>query len=1082
MIERVARCLETGGRVCLRGSKQPFRSRRCLHNAFWSHGAANIDLPSWWILLLQTSDHKEGSRARTRINDVGKKVSGALQDIFLDFLYPVQTLAFIRRLKRSTAAHHNAASTVRTAASSVKQYSRNYTSFAEAVITGEKTAHGEAQEEVETAYADPSVAAPRSVDMIRRRIDEIFDAKDQTRLYDELWRNYQDLVEASQSLSQPEVIKMLRSLGKSKRPKDLERCVAFFESLPVPERRAIHYSHAVSAALALNDLNTALLIHQEARSRISGSIGTSAILGHTIQHELWHRAVGIWHQYWVVGKMAYFASADIWTTVDTLSLPVLIDRALSAANFAVSLSGNAECEAQDGAGAARDFALELARRSCRRKGATFDVEKHWALLQKVKMLDASDIEISVMALNQLLSIVNREHGHRALHLYRILRKETAFTPSRELLSTITEMLLVQKSTLGMFMVVDDWQNYFKTLPAHIALKIANVLAQNGQLEATEKLFDKFCKEHGTPKSDSLYHSLLYVYNRRADVNGITRMLNRLGEDYGFKPGLRAYNYVISTFARIGDVHGAMSWYKKLEKKGIKPDRRTFSTLMVMFGTKGDRDALNEIFQLSKVEGIIANATMIDTLIQINIRDEDFEEAERLVKEASRTDLEGSHTFMWNILLNAHALRKNVEKVSELHGQMQQAGVAPDNMTYAALMTSLTVAKHPKAANKILQRVMPRANMKRTALHYAIVIGGFLATKEYGEIFRLYKDMIRRNLSPTMSTQNVLLRAAASIDMSNKSPKTIAGGPTELLRAQQTLEQTLATLDPMELAASEPRKFVGPSPVNEAFSATYFEYLIFLYGKDAAFDKVTELYERFMKTTSQFTHQDIEASPPMRLLSALMVAHRRGGNYEDIEKCWNLALDQCKELARRSKATFSKPGWVLHSRRFIISLPLRQYMKSLGEETPVPAHKINQLNATIAYLQECGYELNSPNWNLYIQILSQSVLPDHQVLAFEECERELINHWPGWGYLGNPEYMKTKLSAMTRSTLLMPQQRMPAYLTFVRLAKAYVQARNRRTSATTNYIRHVAPRTVDAVNNMPRVEDRPQKTILRPDQT
>jgi len=1080
MIERASRCLETGGRVALRGSKKPFRSRRCLHNAFWSHGAGKINLPSWWLLLLQTSDHNDEPRLRKRGHSVGEKVSGAVQDMLLDFLYPVQTLALMRRLKRTTTAHHNAASTVRSAALSVKQYSRNYTSIVEAVITGEKAAQEQARNQIQDASTTPLAGNPRSVDAIRSRIDEIFDTEDQTRLYDELWQNYQDLLETSHSLSPSEVIKMLRSLGKSQRPKDLERSVAFFESLPISQRRAIHYSHAVSAALMLKDLDTALAIHQEAKSRISGSIGTSTILSYTIQQELWQQAISIWHQYWAVGKMAYFASPDIWTTVEALPLPELTGRAASAAEFAISISETADHAAQDGAGAARDFALELARRSFSRKGAAFSVQKHWALLQKTKTLNASNLEIPVIALNQLLSVEGREYGHRALNLYRILRKETAFTPSHKLMSTITRSLLNEKSTSGTFMVIDDWRKYFKTLPTYFAFPIAKVLAQNGRLEATQKLFDDFCAEHGTPKSESLYHSLLYVYNRRADVGGITRTLNKLSEVYGFKPGLRAYNYVISTFARIGDVHGALSWFKKLGKEGIRPDRRTFSVLMSMYGKRGDRDALNEIYQLSKAEGIRTTTDMIDNIVLTNINDEDLGEAERLVKEVSQTDLEGSRTFMWNILLNAHALRKNVEKVSELHGQMQEAGVASDNMTYAALMTSLTIVKHPKAAYKIMSTVMPRANMKRTALHYAIVMGGFLATKEYGEIFRLYKDMIERNLSPTMSTQNVLLRAAASIDMSTKDPDAKPGDQTELIRAQQAFEQTLATLDPMELAASEPRKFVGPNAMNEAFSSTYFEYLIFLYGKDAAFDKVTELYDRFIQTTSRFTHQDVEASPPMRLISALMVAHRRAGNYEDIEKCWNLALDKAKDLASGSKAAIHEPGWVLHSRRFIISLPLHQYMMSLGEETPISANKVDQLNATIIHLQECGYELNSPNWNLYIQTLARSALPNHQVLAFSLCEHELINDWPGWGHLGDPEHMKPKLRAMTRSTLLMPQKRMPAYVTFVWLAKVYVQARNRRASATTWHIRSLAPRTVDAVNNMPRVEDVQQKTILRPD--
>ena len=1081
MIERVGKCLKIGGHEVLRGPKKSLRSRRCLHNAFWSHGAGNIDLPSWWILLLQTPEQNNGPRLRNSVNAVGEKVSGVLQEMFLDFLYPVHTLALMRHLKRTTNAHYNATSTTRNAASSIKHYSRNYTSIAESLISGDVAFE---EENPEVQMHDVSVDCPapfsRNIEAMRRRIDEILEIEDQTRLYDELWQNYQDLLETSHSLSPPELIKLFRSLGRSKRTKDLERSVALFESLPIPHRRAIHYSHAVSAALALKDLDTALSFHEEARSRISGSIGTAAILDYTIQNELWQRAISIWHQYWSVSRMVYFASRHIWTTVDALPLTYLIEKAISAASFAISLSGTADREAEDGAGAARDFALELTQRCFSRQDASFDIPKHRTLLQKAKLLVTSNTRLSTMALNQLLVSKNREHGHHALHIYRMLRKEACFKPDNRLLCTITDRVLQERITLGLFMVIDDWRRYFGRIPKSYMLDIAEMLAKNGELESVQKLFDDYYSEYGAPQTNSLYHSMLLAHNRRADINGITRALNKMGEDHGYKPDIIAYNFVISTFARIGDVEGARSWFRKLDKKGLKPNSHTYSSLMSMYGKRGDLDALNDMYQMSKAEGITADVGMVDSLVLANINQEDLGEAERLVKEFSKIDMEGSRAFIWNNLLNAHALRKNVEKVSELHGQMQEAGVAPDNMTYAALMTSLTIAKHPNAANKLLQKVMPRANMKRTALHYAIVMGGYLATKEYGEVFRLYKDMVERSLRPTMSTQNVLIRAAAAIDMSHKDQDAHPEDPTIFTRAQQTFEQTLATLDPLELAAHEPRKFAGPNPVNEAFSSTYFEYLIFLYGKEGAFDKVTELYDRFIKTTSQYTHHDIKASPPVRLLTALMVAYRKAGNQEEVEKCWNLALDKSQKLASHSKSATHEPGWVMKSRRFIINLPLRQYILSLSPESRVPAPSIAKLNATITHLLSCGYALNSPNWNLYTQVLARSPHPDHQALAFRICERELIADWPGWAHLGDPEYMKPKIRSMTRHTLLVHQKRMPAYLTFVWLAKAWVQARNRRSGATGSWIAGTAPRTVDAVVNMPRVEDGPQKTILRPD--
>jgi len=1059
MIERLARCLETGGRAALRGNKKQFRSRRHLHSAFWSHGAGNIDLPAWWILLLQTPPCSYESFSSRRGGQLREVVSSGLHDVFLDFLYPVQTLALIRRLKRSANAHQHAAQ-------NVKRYSRSYTSIAKDFIAGAKAV------KAGKATTDTGSDTRQAGDLLEMSIKELLDFPDHTGLHDELWNGYQDLLESSQSLSPQDLVRMLRCLVLSKRTIDVERAIALFEGIPVQQRRAIHYSYAVSAALTLKDLDIAIAIHREALSRIAGSIGTAAILRYAVQEESWTEAIDTWHMFWE-NKLSYYARPDIWTAVDALPLANLISKASSASDFAVSILESTANTVV--AAAARDFALELIRRVFNTVGITFDVNQHWKLIEKARTLDQTNYSIQKMALSQLLSVDSREHGHRALHLYRILRKNSAFSPTREMLNAVTLKLLAERSVSGTLMIIDDWRNYFAALPLRFAIRAARLLAQNGQLEAIQKLLSDYVLEHGRPKNHALYHSLLLVYSRRADTEGIISCFNDLRENYGFEPGVKAWNSIISTFARVGDVHGALNYFRQLRDAGVRPDSTTYALLMSMYGKRGDRDAVNDLYEQTKAEGISATIKMLDTIVLATINDGALEEAERLVERVLQMELDGSRTFMWSVLLNAYALRKDVEKVSHLHRRMQEAGIPSDEMTYAALMTSLTVAKIPNAARKIMDTVMPRTKVKRTALHYAIVMGGYLATKEYGKVFQLYKNMLRDNLSPNMSTQNVLLRAAASVDKATLPADEGSMDQTEFIRAKQTFEQIIANLDPMELAASGPRLFAGPNPLNEAFTSTYFEYLIFLYGNEGAFSRATELYDRYITMSSalQGSNQDIEASPPMRLLSALMVTHIRTSNWTEVDRCWSLALEKSEQLACRSQSDTFRPGWVLHSRRFIINLLLHQYIISLTNQG-----RIEDLIDTIDGLHSAGYALNSANWNSYIQALARSSRMVHRFLALENCERHLIYSWPGWAALGDPKYMKPKLRAAQQDMLLMQDQKAPTYLTLVCLARAYLECRSQGKSGLMRSMERSGPRTVDAIKNMPRLNDRAQSEILR----
>ena len=1044
----------------LRSSGKHFRSRRHLHSAFWSHGAGNIDLPSWWMLFLQNSNSAQDSYSSKRHGTPTATLSSGLQEIFLDFLYPVHTLALIRHLKRSANAHYHASQ-------NIKHYSRSYTSIAADFIKGAKvvgTATG-----TRAASTRSSSETPQPGDAIRRGINEMLESKDHTWIYDELWQSYQALLETSQSLSPQELIKMLRCLEMSKRDIDVERAVALFDSIPVQQRRAIHYSYAVSAALSLEDLSTAIDIHREALARINGSIGTAAILRYTVEHEKWQLAVDTWHAYWV-DRLHYYTRPDIWTGVNALSLPALMEKAFSAADFAIS---TIESSPHETAVAARDFALELVRQIFCIRDTNFAVDKHWQLVQKAKTLDASDMTTQTLALRQLLSVNSREHGHSALHLYRLLRKESAFLPSTDLLSLVTDQLLAGKRSLDMFIIIEDWRRYHQQLPSGICLKVARVLARLGEVEPLQNLFREFGSTHTKFTRTAWYHYLLFVHNRRADPEGVVQAFNDLQNHFHFNPGRTAWNYVIGTFCRIGDVDGALDWFNKLLESKSRPDHRTYFLLMSLFAKRGDCEAVHDLYRQSKENGVKTTIFMINTVVLANINDERLAEAEQLVKKALHMDLEGSRAYMWNILLNAYALRREVDKVSELHKQMQDSGVASDDMTYAALMTSLTVAKLPTPAWVILNKVMPRAKVKRTSLHYAIVMGGHLLTENYGKIFDIYEDMLTRNLSPTISTQNIVLRAAALVDKrsqaSDKNPKT----QTELVRAQQILEQTVSNLDPMELAPSQPRKFVGPNLLNEAFYSTYFEYLIFLYGNDAAFAKVTELYKLYTSTSARFSSRDVEASPPIRLLSALMAARLRAGDYGEVERCWYFALEKAEKLACRAKTATSEPGWVLYSRRFIMNVPLRQYINSLGKQG-----RIGDLINTINQLRSSGFALNSPNWNHYIQHLAQSSEPTHQLLAFELCERELISNWPGWDTLGDPNWVRPKLRAITKNTFHVSNQKAPAYPTLVHLAAVYLQAMQGTRLTPPSRFTRVAPKTVDALSKMPRMADKYQITLLR----
>ena len=94
MLERASTCLESGGRQLFRAPKSALHSRRNLHSAFWHHGASDLSLPLWWAI--------NPANGGSGVEQPAVTTNSAP----LDFLYPEQTLALLRKFSaRNETAH-----------------------------------------------------------------------------------------------------------------------------------------------------------------------------------------------------------------------------------------------------------------------------------------------------------------------------------------------------------------------------------------------------------------------------------------------------------------------------------------------------------------------------------------------------------------------------------------------------------------------------------------------------------------------------------------------------------------------------------------------------------------------------------------------------------------------------------------------------------------------------------------------------------------------------------------------------------------------------------------------------------------
>ncbi|KAL8660327.1 MAG: hypothetical protein Q9202_006669 [Teloschistes flavicans] len=1083
MIERAATCLENGGKHILRIPKKPFRKHRSLHSAFWSHGAGDIDLPAWWHAFLQVpSDGKDFWRTRDRPVALRQKASDNPALRFLDFLYPRQTLAFIHKcVSENTTTLQR-----RRRLQILSQRSRTYTSSADTSID-ERSSQDVAAYNHSVPSALEDVASNdetgEAVLDPKAKLHELLFSEKGPETMHQLWRIYRQTQELSLTLDPGDLNAFFKKLDASQSTIDLERTRDLLDSIAPSNRRASHYACAISASLKLDDLDRAVAMHQEAAFRIQGSFGSSLVFTYAVQNLNWEAALAVWQQYWD-NREVYFGPADIWDGWDGLTLTIRMRKARSAVFYAIRC---VKASTFDNAAIARRFACSLVQRSLEVRRTDFECRPQQTMLRVAERMQPLSFGFYKMAIIQNFDVGkiqgSRQHNESGLELYRRLRTELNMVPDEELTNSFLRKSYLVHSLQGLYEAIEDYRKLPEGINSPKAYGILiSGLVRHGDFDMSNLLLHEAIDRFGTEDLPKYARTLLLACFKRAELNRAVGIFESLREKYNYVPDRSAWHILLKTYSRVGDCDGAMALFDKLVEANIRPDSSTYAILMGIFAKRGDYDATSRLQERAISEGVGLNVQMVNHLVLAQTRSGRSDEAAETLEKALKMDLgvtkhhasyqSGDRTRMWNSLLGHYAVNGQLDKLADTTKRMQKSEVPLDAYTYAALMQGFVVKEMFGLAHRILKDVMPKAGLRATALHYSILMSGFVAVRDYQNALGLYQRMLAEGVKPTFSTQVPLMTTASKIDEREHLHKHAEGDAFEATRAEKILTQTLDNLDPGELAGLGPTKWGRSNPANVALYASYFPYLMYSYGSRRNFGKVAELYDKFIATTRERS-PDLEANPPVELLSALMVSYTKAGEHEETEKCWQLAFEKSSKIACKADADTSQPGWVLYRSRYLLSLPLTRYMTSLQAMS-----RVDEIEPLITSLQEAGFQLSTPNWNRYIQILAQE---GRALQAFELCERELMHGWPGWEALGPVRYMRRSLKRAWSPKSWEIGRGFPLYETLVYLARLYLDAQRmaygRGKGALEEYER-VAPRAVDAIVKMPMFSDKLQEAILR----
>jgi pentatricopeptide repeat protein len=606
----------------------------------------------------------------------------------------------------------------------------------------------------------------------------------------------------------------------------------------------------------------------------------------------------------------------------------------------------------------------------------------------------------------------------------------------------------------------------------------------GQLEEISRIYKNLKLEGNAGHDLPWLNYLVSAAGSRGQLHLIEKYMELARSDKEIKNNSKIWNSVIQAYARSNDITGSLKWYNLMQLEGPKPTFQTHLAVIRTYASRGELLQAQEHLNNIRSKGYQLHFKFIEALIYAHIQNEDVEGAEQLLLDTTKMDMKGSRTSSWNLVINAYAVQRSLPNINIIHQLMIQHQIPEDSMTYAAIMNGFCRAGDPHLALKIIKEVMPRKKLRPSTYHYNILMAGYLAANNPPRAMDLYRKIRRGDLGwdivPDFGTDMMAIRAMARMELKELKEgvgsKVHKSFDTAFQKAESVLKYYLEHWENISSASVHyPLMEVFHEPLNEVYTAGIFTDLIWLYGSYSCFSKVQDLFDQYLKHNHKY-NPDQGISPPIRLLSALMNSFYLEGKHIEVERTWKLAFEKVIPLAYRVGSTPREPDWVLPSRARLLNLPLYHYMRSLNA-----TGRFNEIRPLIESLQVQGFKLDTKTWNFYIR---ETALKGNVFEAFDLHEKYVIANFNGWSFKSKRRGHLLHKKIWTVKPGPLSEAVAPRYSTLVCLAKAMIDFRTQHAFSPDRHnqfkkLHETAPRTVEAITFMPRVNDKLQKEYLRP---
>ncbi|CCU74222.1 translation regulator protein [Blumeria hordei DH14] len=1016
MIERTTAYLEPGSlpRLLLRKRKQLNIQSR-VFSGLWNYGRVDLELVPWLAILAK------------EISVINQRSIKRQSTTIVDFLYPAATLKCFKNITCFSTSRLDSRS--RNAWSRKLSYSHSTPS-----VEASKLRDGYSECSLELKDLRQELTSLCN----KFGLDGNFDVEKAWKLYGNLDEDNRKKIRYT----------LFLYLHKSTRMVDVKKIIELFNHMDLQEKDELVYRHAARAYLQQNDLTNSMQVYSSAIQNLKVSAGCDYILDYLVDNERWPEAFSFWkiepslkqdfnfYRFIDKGYTRLQSALSLASWVNSTKISPETSPSPDHVKFALAIVGKAFVRAKPG------MEKQILR-----------INKNYSLAPSalISVLRLFCSQHDVLGMKQVLDDFFLLYCKPSRTAYRMCLQEFARQGDARTVHGLFKQYICRYRN-----------NNHETLSrARCEVSSRSKLDKSGRSYFYEEI------DEAAPLTANDFAPLLHVHAKRGESFEVEKSFDQMKTLFFIKPNILCWNIRLSSYIKNQDTDKAYVCFEEiLSDNTLKPDHYTLGTMMSLFASRADLVRTRDICKLAENLEIPLSAAMLNCLVICLLRNDKFDEAEAICLDSTARDIIGSKTNMWNSLVIAYALNCDLENVNRIFTIMSEKKVEYDKYTYSALMQALVMRRQPSLAAKILFEIMPKAQVKPTSFSYAVLLGGYLAIRDWKMFHWVHQQMVKSKIKRSVSTQLMIMRAANAEDAAVFKEGTVK---QKIMRSFNIFSETMASIDLQDITETA-RKGVSQVPLDIMYPAMFYGFITFILGQYGEYKVALDLLDEYK---TQIPEHRRKAGETIKILTAMMSAKYASQDFKGVIDCWakalSLVLEESKPLPPLAKIKLSETASdcsIPHFHQLRINEPFRIYMKTMVDEK-----NVGQLSQTVQTITAIGFGLDSRNWNEYVKILARN--SNYYKLAFQICEAKLMPGWQEW------RIQRRKLAGRRMNVPLVvrrakcnPRSLRPYYDTMMWLTRRMIDLQARaaedpEVQKLINFLIHECPKTIMAIEKIPR---------------